>query len=130
MNRFAVPMGYPVLEDINFKQELKKMDMAIARTMQQAILLVTMGTEPDKGGVNQKNLQAMQTLFENQSVGRVLISDYTTDAKFVVPQISDLMDSKKYEIVNNDINIGLNNIFFGTKETYSNQNAKIKVFYC
>lgn len=125
---FSVPMGYPVLEDINFKQELKKMDMAIARTMQQAILLVTMGAEPDKGGVNQKNLQAMQALFENQSVGRVLISDYTTDAKFVVPQISDLMDPKKYEIVNNDINIGLNNIFFGTKETYSNQNAKIKVF--
>ena len=125
---FAVPMGYPVLEDINFKQELKKMDMAIARTMQQAILLVTMGADPDKGGVSQKNLQAMQTLFENQSVGRVLISDYTTDAKFVVPQIGDLMDSKKYEIVNNDINIGLNNIFFGTKETYSNQSAKIKVF--
>jgi hypothetical protein len=38
------------------------------------------------------------------------------------------MDPKKYEIVNNDINIGLNNIFFGTKETYSNQSSKIKVF--
>lgn len=125
---FAVPMGYPVLEDINFKQELKKMDMGIARTMQQAILLVTMGTEPDKGGINQQNLVAMQTLFENQSVGRVLISDYTTDAKFVIPQIGDLMDPKKYEIVNHDINVGLNNIFFGTKETYSNQSAKIKVF--
>lgn len=47
-------MGYPVLEDINWKAEMKKMDMAIARTMQQAILLVTMGTEPEKGGVNQK----------------------------------------------------------------------------
>jgi hypothetical protein len=125
---FAVPMGYPVLEDINFKQELKKMDMAIARTMQQAILLVTMGAEPDKGGINQKNLEAMQTLFGNQSVGRVLISDYTTDAKFVIPQIGDLMDPKKYEIVNNDINIGLNNIFFGTTETFSSQSAKIKVF--
>ncbi len=125
---FAVPMGYPVLEDINFKQELKKMDMAIARTMQQAILLITMGEEPDKGGVNQEHLNVMQKLFENQSVGRVLISDYTTDAKFVVPQIGDVMDPKKYEIVNHDINVGLNNIFFGTKETYSNQSAKIKVF--
>ena len=53
---FAVPMGYPVLEDINFKSELKRMDMAIARTMQQAVLLVTTGTDPEKGGVNQKNL--------------------------------------------------------------------------
>ena len=40
---FSVPMGYPVLEDINWKSEMKKMDMAVARTMQQAILLVTMG---------------------------------------------------------------------------------------
>lgn len=125
---FSVPMGYPVLEDINFKQELKKMDMAIARTMQQAILLITMGSEPDKGGINQENLHAMEELFKNQSVGRVLVSDWTTEAKFVVPQIGDLMDPKKYEIVNHDINIGLNNIFFGTKETYSNQSAKIKVF--
>ena len=55
---FSVPMGYPVLEDINAKYEMKKIDMAIARTMQQAILLVTMGSEPDKGGVNQKNLRS------------------------------------------------------------------------
>ena len=63
-------MGYPVLEDIDAKSELKKMDMAIARTMQQAILLVTMGNDPDKGGINQRNLAAMQELFQNQSVGR------------------------------------------------------------
>ena len=63
---FAVPMGYPVLEDINWKQEMKQMDMAVARTTNQAILLVTMGTKPAEGGVNQQNLTAMQKLFENQ----------------------------------------------------------------
>jgi hypothetical protein len=120
-------MGYPVLEDINFKAELKKMDMAIARTMQQAILLVTMGSEPEKGGINQKNLESMQKLFENESVGRVLIADYTTKAQFVVPQISELLDPKKYETVNNDINMGLNNILIGG-EKFSNQEAKIDVF--
>lgn len=124
---FAVPMGYPVLEDINFKAELKKMDMAIARTMQQAILLVTMGAEPDKGGINQRNLENMQKLFENESIGRVLIADYTTDAKFVIPQIAELLDAKKYEVVNNDINLGLNNILVGG-EKFSNQQAKIEVF--
>lgn len=124
---FAVPMGYPVLEDINFKAELKKMDMAIARTMQQAILLVTMGSEPEKGGINQKNLESMQKLFENESVGRVLIADYTTKAEFVVPKIADLLDPKKYETVNNDINLGLNNILVGG-EKFSNQEAKIDVF--
>jgi len=124
---FAVPMGYPVLSDINFKDELKKMDMAIARTMQQAILLVTMGTDPEKGGINQRNLQAMQELFQNESVGRVLIADYTTKAEFVVPGIGELMDPKKYEVFERDINNGLNNILVGG-EKFSNQESKVKVF--
>jgi hypothetical protein len=124
---FAVPMGYPVLEDINFKYEMKKMDMAIARTMQQAILLVTMGTEPEKGGINHENLKKMQTLFGNESVGRVLIADYTTKAEFVIPQIGQLLDSKKYDVIDRDINIGLNNIFVGG-EKFANQTAKVEVF--
>jgi hypothetical protein len=125
---FSVPMGYPVLEDINAKYEIKKIDMAIARTMQQAILLVTMGSEPEKGGINQKNLQAMQKLFANESVGRVLIADYTTKAEFVVPRIGDLLDSRKYEIFDRDIRIGLNNILLGEDEKFANASIKVKVF--
>ena len=124
---FAVPMGYPGLGDISFKDELKKMDMAIGRCMQQAILLVTMGTDPEKGGINQRNLQAMQELFNNESVGRVLIADYTTKAEFVVPKIAELMDPKKYEIFDRDINNGLNNILVGG-EKFANQESKVKVF--
>ena len=120
-------MGYPVLEDINWKAEMKKMDMALTRTMQQMILLVTMGTEPDKGGVNQKNLAAMQNLFENESIGRVLIADYTTKAEFVIPKIADLLDPKKYEVVDRDIQMGLNNVLVGS-EKFANQSAKIDVF--
>lgn len=123
----AVPMGFPVLDDINWKAEMKKMDMSVTRTMQQAILLVTMGSEPDKGGVNQKNLEAMQKLFENQSVGRVLIADYTTKAEFVIPDIANLLGPQKYEVVDRDIQIGLNNILVGN-EKFANQNTKIQVF--
>lgn len=124
---FAVPMGYPVLEDINFKAELKKMDMAISRTMQQAVLLVTAGAPPAEGGINQKNLVALQTLFENESVGRVLIADYTTKAEFVIPKIADLLHPEKYEIFDRDINIGLNNILVGG-EKFANQSTKVDVF--
>ena len=102
--------------------------MAIARTMQQAILLVTMGSEPDKGGVNQKNLETMQTLFANESVGRVLIADYTTKAEFVVPKIADLLDAKKYEIFDRDIRLGLNNILFGEGEKFADTSVKVKIF--
>ena len=124
---FAVPMGYPVLEDINWKQEMKKMDMALTRTTNQAILLVTMGTEPEKGGVNQKNLLAMQKLFENESVGRVLISDYTTKAQFVIPDIAGILDPKKYEVCNHDIQMGLNNILL-SDEKFANSSIKVQVF--
>lgn len=124
---FAVPMGFPVLEDINWKAEMKKMDMAITRTMQQAILLVTMGAEPEKGGINQKNLESMQKLFENQSVGRVLIADYTTKAEFVIPEIGNLIGPEKYEVVDRDIHLGLNNILIGN-EKYANEKIKVQVF--
>ena len=124
---FAVPMGYPVLEDINWKQEMKQMDMAVARTTNQAILLITMGSKPQDGGVNQKNLMAMQKLFENESVGRVLISDYTTDAKFVIPDIGNILDPKKYDVVNQDIQMGLNNILL-SDEKFANTSIKVQVF--
>ena len=125
---FAVPMGYPVLEDINWKAELKKLDMAITRTIQLTVLLVTMGADPDKGGVNQRNLEAMQKLFENESVGRVLIADYTTKAQFVVPEIGNILDPKKYEIVNKDIQFGLNNVLLSGDEKFANAQIKIQVF--
>jgi len=124
---FSVPMGYPVLEDINAKYEMKKIDIALARTIQQVVLLVTCGTEPEKGGVNPKNVAALQKIFENQSVGRVLVADYTTKAEFIIPKISELLDTKKYEIIDKDINVGLNNIFAGG-EKFANQTAKVEIF--
>ena len=124
---FAVPMGFPVLDDINWKAEMKKMDMAVTRTMQQAVLLVTMGTDPDKGGINQKNLEAMQRIFENQSIGRVLIADYTTKAQFVIPDIGNLIGPQKYEVVDRDIQIGLNNILIGN-DKFANTSIKVQVF--
>ena len=124
---FAVPFGYPVLDDINYKIELKKIDQAICRTIENVILLITMGTEPDKGGINPKNLEAMQHLFMNESVGRVLVSDYTTKADFVIPDLRKVVGPDKYQIVNQDIKEGLQNIIVGD-ERYSNTQVKAEIF--
>lgn len=123
----SVPMGFPVLEDINSKLELKKIDQAIARSVQQAVLLITMGDEK-VGMPSAQNLSAMRKLFENQSVGKVLVADYTTDAKFVIPDIGSLLDPKKYEILDTDIRMGLNSILFG-EEKFSSASIKVKVFF-
>ncbi len=127
---FSVPMGFPVLEDINWKQEMKKMDMALTRTTQQAVLLITMGSELKSGAlnINQKNIEAMQTLFQNQSVGKVLVSDFTTKAQFIIPDIASILDPKKYEIVNTDIQQGLNNILVG-EEKFSSSSIKANIFF-
>jgi len=124
---FAIPFGFPVLEDINAKLELKKMDQAITRTVENVILLITMGTEPDKGGINAQNLLAMQTLFKNESVGRVLVSDYTTKADFVIPDLNRVLGSEKYRVLNEDIKQGLQNIVVG-EEKYSSTQVKAKIF--
>jgi len=124
---FAVPFGFPVLDDINAKLELKKIDQAICRTIENVILLITMGAEPDKGGINPRNMEAMQTLFKNESVGRVLVSDYTTKAQFIIPDIGKVVGPAKYEVINNDIKEGLQNVIIGD-ERYSNTQVKAKIF--
>jgi len=124
---FAVPFGFPVLDDLNWKIELKKIDQAISRTIENVVLLITMGAEPDKGGVNPHSLTAMQCLFQNESVGRVLVSDYTTKADFVMPDVNKILGPQKYEIVNQDIREGLQNIIVG-KENYSSTQIKAQIF--
>jgi hypothetical protein len=123
---FSVPMGFPVLEDINWKQELKNMDMAISRTIQQAVLLVTMGND-EVGMPTKEQIGTLRKIFENESVGRILVTDYTTNIKFIIPEISNILDPKKYEVVDRDIRYGLNNVLFG-EEKYANTNTKIEVF--
>jgi hypothetical protein len=123
---FSVPMGFPVLEDINWKQELKNMDMAISRTIQQTVLLVTMGND-EVGMPTKEQIGTLRKIFENESVGRILVTDYTTNIKFIIPEIDKILDPKKYEVVDRDIRYGLNNVLFG-EEKYANTNTKIEVF--
>jgi hypothetical protein len=124
---FAIPFGFPVLEDINAKLELKKMDQAITRTVENVILLITMGADPEKGGINPNNMAAMQNLFKNESVGRVLVSDYTTKAEFIIPELNLVLGPEKYQILNEDIKQGLQNIVVG-EEKFNSTQVKAQIF--
>ena len=125
---FSVPLGFGVLEHLNHKRELELMDQAIARTVQQAVLLVTTGAPPDQGGINYKNIENLRKIFENESIGRVLVADYTTKVSFIIPTIADILDPRKYEELNATIAIGLGNVFLIQGEKFANQNAKIDIF--
>jgi hypothetical protein len=124
---FAIPFGYRVLDDINAKLEMKKMDQAVLRTAENMILLITMGAKPEDGGINPANLAAMQRLFQNESVGRTLVSDWTTKADFIIPDLQKILGPAKYETLNRDIAEGLQNVIIG-EEKYGNTQTKVQVF--
>ena len=124
---FGIPFGFAVLDDINFKMEMKKIDQAICRTVENVVLMITMGATPDKGGVNPRNMHAMQALFTNQSVGRVLVSDYTTKAEFIIPDLEKVIGPGKYDVVNKDIKEGLQNVVLG-EEKFANATIKAQLF--
>lgn len=124
---FAIPFGFPVLADLNMKQEFKNMDAAIMRTVNDVILLITSGAEPDKGGVNPRTINDLQGLFENETTGRVLVADYTTKAEFVIPDLKKVLGKEKYEVLNQDIKDGLQNIMLAD-DAHATADIKVKVF--
>lgn len=123
----AVPMYYPVLQDINLKLEFKKAEQVIARTVDYAVLLITCGSKDYDAIENNDIRNAITQLFASESVGRVLVSDYTTEANFIIPDLNKIFGPQKYEVVNQDIANGLMNIFFGEGK-FANDLVKIQIF--
>ena len=126
---FAVPFGYPVLRDLNHKEELKKIDQAISRTIDNVILLVTMGDKKDEygNGLNPAAMAKMQELLNTESIGRILVSDYSTKMEFIIPEIGEILNPEKYTIVNQDIREGLLNVLAGD-EKFANGMMKAQIF--
>lgn len=125
----AVPMAFSVLNDIEYKMELRRMDEALASTIERVILLVTTGRAADQYNrvPPPDNLANLQNIFRNQTIGRVLVADYTTKAEWKVPDIKELLGKAKYEQVDKDIREGLQYMFFG-EEKFANASIKVKIF--
>jgi hypothetical protein len=127
---FGVPLFYGVLDDIELKLEMKKADKKVLKTLENMILLVTMGGYKVDGNEmppNPEHLKYMRELFQSQKSQRILVSDYTTKVDYVIPDISNIVGKEKYAQVNEDIREGLQSIF-GSNEKFSNQMTKVKVF--
>ena len=66
-------------------------------------------------------------MFKNESVGRVLVSDYTTKAEFIIPELNLVLGPEKYQILNEDIKQGLQNIVVG-EEKFNSTQVKAQIF--
>lgn len=125
----AIPMYYPVLTDLDLKLEFKKMEKSVARTADYFILLITTGEKGEYRDqvFNNELAGYIQEMFSIESIGRVLVSDSTTEGEFLLPDLKKIMGPEKYEAVNEDIANGLMNIFWGQNK-FAESMVKIKVF--
>ncbi len=127
----AIPMVWPVLPYIEWDLTLMKMDMELARKIEHAILLVTTGEAPSQwnggNGINQNNIARLQNLFSNQTLTRYLVADYTTQAKWLVPDVKEILGPEKYAVVTERIKEGLQSILTG-HDKFANAQMKAKIF--
>lgn len=112
---YPTPYLYNVLEALIFKQQLRRMDFAVASRVVNAIMLVQEG-DKDFPAVqeNQKNLDALKS----QIMGRtndprlmerlfMLFSNHTTKITWITPDVSAMLDQDKYRQTNDEIGEGL-----------------------
>lgn len=126
----GIPMGFPLLNDLEHKLELKKMDMSLSRTIEHVLLLVTTGEKAEEwggGGINPQNVANLQNIFRNQTLGRVLVADYTTKAEWKIPDIAAILGPEKFIQVEKDIREGLQSVFVGD-DKFANASMKAKIY--
>jgi len=125
----AVPMIFPLINRLEYKLMLEKMDMSLVQTMEQVFLHVSSGSQRDQynPGTNPKALERLQQMFQTQTIGRVLVTDHNTKAEWKIPDLKELLGKGKYEQVDKDIRDGLGYQFFG-EDKFANASIKAKLF--
>lgn len=111
---YPSPYLMPVLEPLEHKRNLRKMDYAIAARVITAIMQVKMGS--DEFPITSEDDEAVMEL-RNQFKWRYtgsnferlfqLFTNHTIDILWITPDTSALLDDSKYDSVNLDILFGL-----------------------
>lgn len=124
----AIPMYYPVLSAINLKLTFQKAEQVISRTVDKAVLLLSVAPTDDHWADEaQKIAQQTAELVSVPAVGRCLTVFQGSKGEWLIPDLNKVFGPEKYKIVNEDIANGLMNIFWG-EEKLGNSIIKIKVF--
>ena len=123
----SVPPYFGVLKSINFKQILRSAEEKVAASADYCILLVTAGEKDKKASENKRLIEGIGNLFSAQSVGRVLFTDYTAKAQFIIPDFNLIFGGAKYENVDRDIINGMNDIM-ASDENFATGQTKTKIY--
>lgn len=112
---YPTPLLANVLEALVFKQQLRRMDFAVASRVINAILLVKEGndnyplTDETRDNLDelerqilgrQSNPRIMERLF-------ILFSNHTTTLEWITPDTAAMLNQEKYKQTNEELNEGL-----------------------
>lgn len=98
---YAVPFLARVLDDIDFKRELRNMDRAISRVVARMLIHVKIGKDdkfPSKASIDN-----ISNMLANPSTSTYLVTDHMVDIAQHFPDVASMLDPRKYEAVNRDI---------------------------
>jgi len=112
---YPTPYLYNVLEALVFKQQLRRMDFAVASRVINAILLVQEGdkdfplTEETNDNLLNLQTQIMARQGDPRKMERlfVLFSNHTTKLSWIAPDVTAMLDQDKYREVNEELDEGL-----------------------
>ena len=112
---YPTPYLYNVLEPLIFKQQLRRMDFAVASRVINAILLVKEGndnypiTEETRENLDELKAQIMARSNNPRLMERLimLFTNHTTQLEWIIPDVSAMLDQDKYRQTNEELSEGL-----------------------
>lgn len=112
---YPTPYLFPVLEPLIFKQQLRRMDFAVASRVINAILLVREGSDEfPLTEENSGNLTNLREQIEARAGNPILMerlfmlfTNHTTQLDWITPDLEALLNRDKYQQVNEELDEGL-----------------------
>lgn len=113
-NPYPTPYLIPVLQALEHKRNLRKMDYAIAARVISAIMLIKIGNDDfplleDDDDIVTEIRKQFRYRYAGGNIERLfqLFTNHTVDISWIMPDVKALLDESKYEAVNLDILFGL-----------------------
>jgi hypothetical protein len=112
---YPTPYLYNVLEPLTYKQQLRRMDFAVASRVINAILLVQEGdrdfpiTEETRENLDELKVQILARANNPRLMERlfILFSNHTTKLTWIHPDVAAMLSQDKYTQVNEELSEGL-----------------------
>jgi hypothetical protein len=134
---YPTPYMYNVLEALLFKQQLRRMDFAVAARIINAILLVQEGdrdfpiTEETRENLDDLKNQILARSNNPRMMERlfILFTNHTTKLTWITPDVTAMLNQEKYIQTNSELQEGLGfTAILITGESRSSQAAEVSTY--